>query len=37
MSIPVVGISPGFMTLQVTVDFCAINLRACSREVITLH
>lgn len=35
--VPVVGISPGFMTLLVTVDFFAISLRASSSEVITLH
>lgn len=35
--VPVVGMRPGFMTLQVTVDFLAISLRACSNEVITLH
>ena len=28
---------PGFMTLQVTVDFWEISLRASSKEVITLH
>jgi hypothetical protein len=35
--IPVVGIRPGFITLQVTVDFFEISLRACSSDVITLH
>lgn len=34
---PVVGMSPGFITLHVTVDFFAISLRACSSDVITLH
>ena len=28
---------PGFMALQVTVDFWEISLRASSKEVITLH
>ena len=35
--LPVVGISPGFITLLVTEDFLAISLRANSSDVITLH
>ena len=35
--LPVVGMSPGFITLLVTVDFLDTSLRANSSDVITLH
>ena len=34
---PVVGIKPGFITLQVTDDFISFNLLANSNDVIILH